>query len=115
MAQAVEQILTSRDVKDWIRVTIEEHQQESYRQARRGRPTKETRYVKTISTRFDLSYQIDHARIAEEQRCDGVFPLVTNVLDLSEKELLLIYKRQGVIEKRFSQLKTDFRVAPVWA
>ncbi len=114
VAQAVEEILKSGDVKDWISVTIEEHQQESYRQARRGRPTKETRYVKTISTRFDLSYQIDHTRIAEEQQCDGVFPLVTNVLDLSEKELLLIYKRQPVIEKRFSQLKTDFRVAPVY-
>ena len=53
-------------------------------------------------------------RIAEDQRCDGVFPLVTNVLDLSEVELLLAYKRQPVIEKRFSQLKTDFRVAPVY-
>jgi len=114
VAQAVEEILKSRDVKDWINVTIEEHQQENYRQARRGRPTKETRYVRTVSTRFDLSYQIDHTRIAEDQRCDGVFPLVTNVLDLSEKELLLIYKRQPVIEKRFSQLKTDFRVAPVY-
>jgi len=114
VAMAVEEILKSRDVKNWINVTIEEQQQESYRQAGRGRPTKKTRYVKTISTRFDLSYQIDHERIAEDQRCDGVFPLVTNVLDLSEKELLLIYKRQPVIEKRFSQLKTDFRVAPVY-
>ena len=113
VAEAVEEILKSRDVKNWIRVTIEAHLQERFRQAGRGRPTKNTRYVKTISTRFDLSYRIDHARIAEDQRCDGVFPLVTNVLDLSEKELLLVYKRQPVIEKRFSQLKTDFRVAPV--
>jgi transposase len=114
VAGAVDEILKSRDVKDWINVTIEERQQERFRQAGRGRPTKNTRYVKTISTRFDLSYQIDHARIAEDQRTDGVFPLVTNVLDLSEEELLLIYKRQSVIEKRFSQLKTDFRVAPVY-
>jgi len=114
VAEAVEEILKSRDVRDWISVTIEEHLQERYRQAGRGRPTKDTRYVKTISTRFDLSYQIDHARIAEDQRCDGIFPLVTNVLELSEQELLLAYKRQPVIEKRFSQLKTDFRVAPVY-
>ena len=26
----------------------------------------------------------------------------------------MVYKRQPVIEKRFSQLKTDFRVAPVY-
>ena len=114
VTMAVEEILKSREVKDWITVAIEERVQERYRQAERGRPTKDTRYVKKISTRFDLSYQIDHARIAEDQRCDGVFPLVTNVLELSEKELLLVYKRQPVIEKRFSQLKTDFRVAPVY-
>ena len=114
VTMAVEEILKSREAKDWITVAIEERVQECYRQAGRGRPTKDTRYVKKISTRFDLSYQIDHARIAEDQRCDGVFPLVTNVLELSEKELLLVYKRQPVIEKRFSQLKTDFRVAPVY-
>jgi len=114
VTMAVEEILKSRETKDWITVAIEERVEERYRQERRGRPTKDTRYVKQISTRFDLSYQIDHARIAEDQRCDGVFPLVTNVLERSEKELLLVYKRQPVIEKRFSQLKTDFRVAPVY-
>ena len=34
--------------------------------------------------------------------------------DLSELELLKTYKRQPTIEKRFSQLKTDFEVAPVY-
>jgi len=43
-----------------------------------------------------------------------VFPLVTNVLAMSEAEVLMAYKRQPVIEKRFSQLKTDFAVAPVY-
>lgn len=114
VTDAVEGILKSREVKDWITVAIEERVEERYHQAGRGRPTKDTRYVKQVSTRFGLSYQIDHARIAQDQRCDGVFPLVTNVLELSEKELLLVYKRQPVIEKRFSQLKTDFRVAPVY-
>ena len=114
VAEAVEEILTSCEVDDWISVEIEERIEERYRQERKGRPSKDTRYVKQVSTRFDLSYQIDHGRIAEDQRCDGVFPLVTNVVDLSEVEVLLVYKRQPVIEKRFSQLKTDFRVAPVY-
>jgi len=114
VVKAVEEILRSREVQGWIRVTIEERLEERYRQERRGRPTKDTRYVKQVSTRFELSYQIDYARIAEDQQCDGVFPLVTNVLELSEREVLLVYKRQPVIEKRFSQLKTDFRVAPVY-
>jgi transposase len=114
VVKAVEEILRSREVQEWISVTIEERLEERYRQERRGRPTKDTRYVKQVSTRFELSYQIDYARIAEDQQCDGVFPLVTNVLELSQREVLLVYKRQPVIEKRFSQLKTDFRVAPVY-
>ena len=104
----------TRDELEALSVAIEERVEERYRQVGRGRPTKDTRYVKKTSTRFDLSYRIDSMRIAEDQKTDGVFPLVTNVLDLSEREVLLVYKRQPVIEKRFSQLKTDFRVAPVY-
>jgi transposase len=114
VAEAVEEILHACEVGDWVRVQIEERIEERYRQERKGRPGKDTRYVKHVTLRFDLSYQVDHGRIAEDQRCDGIFPLVTNVLDLSEVEVLLAYKRQPVIEKRFSQLKTDFRVAPVY-
>jgi hypothetical protein len=33
---------------------------------------------------------------------------------MSPEELLDAYKRQPIIEKRFSQLKTDFAVAPVY-
>lgn len=114
VAEAVEAILTARNVSDWITVVIEPRTQERYRQAGRGRPTTNTRYVKELSTRFALSYQIDHARMTQDQQCDGVFPLITNDVGLSEREVLLVYKRQPVIEKRFSQLKTDFCVAPVY-
>ena len=85
-----------------------------YRQERRGRPGPETRYVKREGTRFDLTYRIDHDRLAEEARCDGIFPLITNVVTLSERDLLLAYKQQPRIETRFAQLKTDFVVAPVY-
>ena len=33
---------------------------------------------------------------------------------MSAKELLVAYKEQSMIEKRFGQLKTDFVVAPVY-
>jgi transposase len=114
VSEAVETILKSREVDDWIAVAIEEHATERYRQEGRGRPTKDTRYIKEVSTRFDFTYQIDHARIALDQRCDGIFPLITNVPELTEQQVLLVYKRQPVIEKRFSQLKTDYCVAPVY-
>ena len=54
------------------------------------------------------------SKVAEEAKSDGVFPLITNATDISVLELLKTYKRQPTIEKRFSQLKTDFEVAPVY-
>ena len=42
-----------------------------------------------------------------------MFPLISNFLEASERDLLWAYKKQPTIEKRFSQLKTDFSVAPV--
>lgn len=112
--EAVKAILEGYGVSDGIRVDVEKQAVERYRQFRRGRPGKDTRYVKKVTTRFALSYSIDLEKVGEEAHGDGVFPLVTNDRTLSELELLHAYKRQPLIEKRFAQLKTDFEVAPVW-
>jgi transposase len=40
--------------------------------------------------------------------------LITNDHSLSGLEMLLAYKGQPALEKRFSHLKTDFEVAPVY-
>jgi transposase len=89
-------------------------EQERFRQETPGRPGPTTRYVKNVSTRFDLDYDIDVERLFRQRQGDGVFPLVSNDRKLSELEVLHAYKRQPTIEKRFSQLKTDFSVAPVY-
>jgi transposase len=114
VAQAVEAILRDGGVEGLIEVAIEPRTTERYRQERRGRPGPDTRYVKREDTRFDLSWRLAHDRLAEEARCDGIFPLITNDVALSERELLLAYKQQPRIETRFAQLKTDFVVAPVY-
>jgi transposase len=87
---------------------------ESYRQDRRGRPGKDTRYVKDVRTCCSLKYEVDVQAMARDQATDGSFPLITNVESLSAQEVLEAYKQQPLVEKRFSQLKTDFRVAPVY-
>jgi transposase len=112
--EAVAQILASRGTEAWIVTEIEPKIEETFRQARRGRPSKDTQYTKKVTTRFDLAYRIHDARVAEDARSDGIFPLITNVAEISKLELLKTYKRQPTIEKRFSQLKTDFEVAPVY-
>lgn len=112
--RAVEAILTEHGVADWIRIEVKKQEAATYRQERRGRPNKDSRYVRTVKTRFDLTYDVDHVALAREALTDGVFPLVTNDVDLNALDLLLAYKKQPLIEKRFSQLKSDFQVAPVY-
>ena len=114
VAEAVAEILQSCGAGAWIATEVQPQTQETFHQDHRGRPGKDTRYVKKVATRFDLAYRIDDAGVATDATSDGVFPLVTNVSELSELELLQTYKRQPAIEKRFSQLKTDFEVAPVY-
>jgi transposase len=114
VAEAVQGILQARGVERWIVTEIKERTEEKYRQDRRGRPSAETRYVKETSSRFELAYHIDTARLAAETCGDGVFPLITNDSVLTELELLLAYKGQPSLEKRFSHMKTDFEVAPVY-
>jgi transposase len=114
VAQAVAEILESLGSAAWVVVEVQTRIEETFRQATRGRPGKDTQYRKKLTTRFDLSFRIDDAAVAEDAASDGVFPLITNVTDLDELELLKTYKRQSRIEKRFSQLKTDFEVAPVY-
>ena len=112
--EAVAEILASRGTEAWIVTKIEPKTEETFRQTRRGRPSKNTKYTKKVTTRFELTYRIHDARVAEDARSDGIFPLISNVAEISELELLKTYKRQPTIEKRFSQLKTDFEVAPVY-
>jgi transposase len=114
VATAVAEILKTCGAADWIVAEVQPQIEERFHQDHRGRPGKDTRYVKKVATRFDLICHIDDARVARDTRSDGIFPLVTNVSEFSEKELLDAYKRQPAIEKRFSQLKTDFEVAPVY-
>ncbi len=111
---AVQGILKARGVEGWIVTEIKEKSEETFRQARRGRPTADTSYVKRTSTRFELAYHIDSVQLAAETCYDGIFPLITNETAQTELDLLLAYKGQPSLEKRFSHLKTDFEVAPVY-
>lgn len=114
VATAVEDILASRSAGDYLQVEIHEHEEEAFRQTTRGRPSKNTKYTRTVVTRFDLCWQLNNEQLTRAAAGDGVFPLLTNIPDWQSAEVLKVYKRQPMIEKRFSQLKTDFCVAPVY-
>ena len=112
--EAVARLLQDHDVAAWLRVTIEEHGQETYRQTRPGRPTANTPYRKEKRPAYSLAWELDQQLLTEAEREDGVFPLLTNDRSFDAEQVLRAYKRQPLIEKRFSQFKTDFAVAPVY-
>ena len=111
---AVQRILSETGATKWMKVEIRPDERTLFVQESPGRPGPKTRYRKEPTNRFKLLYNTDDARIEQAQRVDGVFPLVTNERRLTARQLLAIYKRQSLIEKRFEQLKTRFEIAPVF-
>lgn len=111
---AIDVILTEHGLSDLVQVTIEETEEETFRQAKRGRPGKDTKYTREVRTGYDIRWEVDGKQLERVAAGDGVFPLLTNLADWTAEKVLDAYKRQPIIEKRFSQLKTDFRVAPVY-
>jgi transposase len=114
VAAEVETILDAHAVNDFLHVDIQERQEEKYRQASRGRPHQGTKYTRSVRPRFDVTWVVDGKQLDRAVAGDGVFPLITNLADWKAEDVLQAYKRQPIIEKRFSQLKTDFCVAPVY-
>ena len=112
--QAIDEILKKHAAARWVQVEIQERKNETYKQARRGRPGPSTRYVRQLSTRLSLSFSVDQHEVAQDARTDGVFPLISNDRQMTPEAVLRAYKRQPLIEKRFSQFKTDFEVNPVY-
>ena len=111
---AVARILEEQEVASFVVVRIAERSEETYSQAGPGRPTKKTRYVKATKPGYTLSWELDRVALSDAERDDGVFPLLTNDRSFDAEQVLRAYKRQPLIEKRFSQMKTDFAVAPVY-
>jgi transposase len=82
----------------------------------KGRPRKDSPYKISWKQFFSLSFGVDKDAVREEEKLDGVFPLITN-LDAEAypaKKVLEIYKFQPFLEKRHTQLKTYQEIAPVY-
>jgi transposase len=110
----VDEILKRFQVAGLLQVTVRQCDRPQYKQAGPGRPNEDTKYVKQPWYYCNLEWEIDSQALTESQTSDGVFPLITNTSDLTAEQVLRAYKRQPIIEKRFSQLKTDFAVAPIY-
>ena len=114
VAFAVSEILDHYRCNGLIEVDIAELEEESYKQETPGRPGKDTRYIRSTSNRFEINSRIEETAVGRDAATDGVFALVSNERDLSDLEVLKAYKKQPKVEKRFSQFKSDYEVAPVY-
>ena len=111
---AAERALIDTDADPWINFTVTPVVADTYRQDNGGRPGADTRYRKTTTERYTLTFTVNHDRVAYDARMDGIFPLITNDRNMAPAEILAAYKYQPNLERRHHQLKGHQLVAPVF-
>jgi len=84
------------------------------KQNKRGKPGKNTKYIEETKTIYRLEYQLNFDTLNQASLLDGTFPIVHNVIELSDKEILETYKKQSYLEKRHSTFKNVNKVTPVY-
>lgn len=109
----IESILNERQVRGLYDISLAEVKQSFRVQVGRGRPGPYTKYETRIETHFSLTWQQNTQALKAEKRLDGVFPLLTTDKRLSAREVLLAYKYQPRLEKRFTQFKSVHEAAPL--
>jgi transposase len=117
VTQAVASILTAKVATRWFSYEVVVEPQERFRQEKRGRPGKNTRWRRDITARYRLSFALNKAHVDYDARCDGIFPLITNspVEELAAPALYEVYRsKQPQIEKRHDLLKNVEEAVPVF-
>jgi transposase len=117
VARAADAILQERGADRWIAYELQSVEDARYRQEKRGRPGPRTRWRRQLKTRFQLTWTLRDDRVTYDTRCDGLFPLVTNVPEerLSAAEVWTAYKsKQPLVEKRHDLLKNIEAATPVY-
>jgi len=109
-----DKILARRKVSTYLKVKIEQEPEHVYRQENRGRPGPDTRYRRVTKRRWLISWEIDRAKIAYDRKSDGMYPLLTNDMDLTPAQVFESHKGQPSLERRFEQWKTVHEIAPVF-
>jgi len=107
-------IIDESGTKDLLTVAVETRTDETFKQARPGRPGGDTQYIRVTHERFALHWSIVDKAVRSDSLMDGIFPLVSNSRSLSAKEMLMAYKHQPALERRHEQLKSVLDVRPVF-
>ena len=111
---AVEGALERASAIRYFSTRVQEVPEDNFRQARRGRPGPSTHYVKRVTSRFTLSFNMRADVVSADAKSDGTFALLTNDSGMTPAEVLNAYKYQPNLERRHAQLKGRQLVAPVF-
>lgn len=98
----------------WVSFSVQETTDVDYRQERRGRPGRDTRYRRITRTHHRVRFSVREDVVAADACSDGCFPLITAERDLTGAEMLAAYKYQPNLERRNHVFKGDQLVAPVF-
>lgn len=112
--QAAADALDKTNARRYFAVHVAAKNADDFAQERQGRPGPNTRYRKTTTTRFELSFAVRTELVAADARSDGTFPLITNDRVMTPAGVLGAYKYQPNLERRHAQLKGHQSVAPVY-
>ena len=112
--QRVDDILAETRTKKYFAIELYQGEEHHFRQAARGRPGPNTRYVRKTRKFWQVRFPLDDAAIAYERKSQTACSrLLTNDRSLTDAQVFEAHKRQPSIEKRFEQTKTVFEIAPV--
>lgn len=111
--EAAAATLAATGAERWVQFTVAETTEERYRQEKRGRPGKDTRYRKITKNRYTIEVTIDAGQVRYDAASDGCFPLISNDNALTDTEVLAAYRYQPNLEKRHHELKSVQDAAPV--
>jgi transposase len=111
---AVERALESAQARRYFATHVGVAAANDFVQEERGRPGPNTRYRRTTSARFELSFAVRTEVVADDAKGDGTFPLLTNDRTMTPAAVLGAYKYQPNLERRHAQLKGHQLVAPVY-
>ncbi len=68
----------------------------------------------TASGQVNLLWQRNQTALAEAERCDGRYLLVTNDRSLSHEEMFRLYRQKDGVEKCFRLSKHELKVSPLY-
>ena len=113
LLRSAEKILEKYKASDWIKTEVKTREEHNFKKTSSGKPGPNATFRRITRQVPYLVISKDLEQLAHAEAMDGVFPLTTNA-KLDAKQALEAYKYQPFIERHFSNLKSDYQVAPVF-